>query len=113
VLDRGAAVRVTDTEAGPALVVLGSAAALGEEVAVASQTSLDAKVRVSATQTPARASTSAALRAKQVLNRQNRIGAADNGGVALNGQYHDQVLWSILAEDWRLQRLAAATVIVH
>lgn len=82
-LDRGAAVRVTDTEAGPALVVLGSAAAFGDEVAVASQTSLDAKVRVSATQTPARASTSAALRAKQVLNRQNRIGAADNGGVAV------------------------------
>lgn len=43
-LDRGAAVRVTDTEAGPALVVLGSAAAFGDEVAVASQTSLDAKV---------------------------------------------------------------------
>jgi RimJ/RimL family protein N-acetyltransferase len=22
-----------------------------------------------------------------------------------DGQYHDQVLWSVLAEDWRVQRL--------
>jgi len=30
-----------------------------------------------------------------------------------NGQYHDQVLWGILAEDWRLQRLAQQPVITH
>ncbi len=82
-LDRGAAVRAVDTEAGPALVVQGSAAAFGSEIAAATQTSLDAKVAVSALQTPARASTSAALRAKKILNWRNRIGAADNGGVAV------------------------------
>jgi len=82
-LDRGAAVRAADTEAGPALVVLGSAAAFGSELANAKQASLDAKVAVSALQTPARASTSAALRAKKILNWQNRIGAADNGGIAV------------------------------
>lgn len=82
-LDRGAAVRVTDTEGGPALVVLGSAAAFGGEIASATQTSLDATVAVSAFQTPARASTSAALRARKILNWRNRIGAADNGGVSV------------------------------
>jgi serine protease AprX len=45
-LDRGAAVRAVDTEGGPALVVLGSAAALSEEFSRASQVSLDAGVRV-------------------------------------------------------------------
>ena len=30
-----------------------------------------------------------------------------------NGQYHDQVLWGILAEDWRLQRLAQDPVVTH
>jgi RimJ/RimL family protein N-acetyltransferase len=30
-----------------------------------------------------------------------------------NGQYHDQVLWSILAEDWRLQRIGQFDGIVH
>lgn len=30
-----------------------------------------------------------------------------------SGQYHDQVLWSILAEDWRLQRMGRQTAVVH
>jgi hypothetical protein len=30
-----------------------------------------------------------------------------------HGPYHDQVLWSILAEDWRLQRLDRLQVMVH
>jgi serine protease AprX len=49
-LDRGAAVRVVDTEGGPALVVLGSAAVLAQEISRASQVSLDAGVRVLASQ---------------------------------------------------------------
>ncbi len=53
-LDRGAAVRVTDTEAGPALVVFGNASSLSAEFASASQVSIDAVVAV--TSTPARAS---------------------------------------------------------
>ncbi len=52
-LDRGAAVRTADTEAGPALVVFGSAAAFGSEIANATQVSLDAGVRVLASK-PAR-----------------------------------------------------------
>src|SRR5215203_1078392 len=53
-LDRGAAVRTVDTEGGPALVVFGSAAAFSDELSRASQVSLDAGVRVLATQIPAR-----------------------------------------------------------
>ena len=53
-LDRGAAVRAADTEGGPALVVFGSASAFSGELARASQVSLDAGVRVLATQIPAR-----------------------------------------------------------
>ena len=38
-----------------------------------------------------------------------KIGAVQEGvlrrSFLRNGHYHDQVLWSILAEDWRLQRL--------
>ncbi|MBY0497145.1 MAG: GNAT family N-acetyltransferase [Cyanobacteria bacterium] len=38
-----------------------------------------------------------------------KIGAVQEGilrrSFLRNGQYHDQVLWSILAEDWRLQRI--------
>ena len=38
-----------------------------------------------------------------------KIGAVQEGvlrrSFLRNGQYHDQVLWSILAEDWKLQRL--------
>ena len=30
-----------------------------------------------------------------------------------HGQYHDQVLWGILANDWRLQRLALQPVVTH
>ena len=46
-----------------------------------------------------------------------KIGAVQEGvlrrSFLRNGQYHDQVLWSILAEDWRLQRMDARAVIVH
>ncbi|MEO8682253.1 MAG: S8 family peptidase [Vicinamibacterales bacterium] len=52
-LDRGAAVRATDTEAGPALVVLGSAAAFSSELVHATSVSMDADVAV-ASVTPAR-----------------------------------------------------------
>ena len=30
-----------------------------------------------------------------------------------NGVYHDQVLWGIIAEDWRLQRLVQEPVATH
>ncbi|HYE86844.1 MAG TPA: GNAT family protein [Vicinamibacterales bacterium] len=44
-----------------------------------------------------------------------KIGAVQEGvlrrSFLRNGQYHDQVLWSILAEDWRLQRIGQATVV--
>jgi RimJ/RimL family protein N-acetyltransferase len=46
-----------------------------------------------------------------------KIGAVQEGvlrrSFLRNGQYHDQVLWSILAEDWRLQRMDAQAFIVH
>lgn len=46
-----------------------------------------------------------------------KIGAVQEGvlrrSFLRNGQYHDQVLWSILAEDWRLQRLDVQPVVVH
>jgi len=46
-----------------------------------------------------------------------KIGAIQEGvlrrSFLRNGQYHDQVLWSILAEDWRLQRLELRPVVVH
>lgn len=54
-LDRGAAVRATDTEAGPALVALGGAATFEPELTAASRTSIDAVVTASADQLPARA----------------------------------------------------------
>jgi serine protease AprX len=53
-LDRGAAVRTADTEAGPALVAFGSAAAFSSEFPYATQVSLDAGVSVSAIRQPAR-----------------------------------------------------------
>ena len=53
-LDRGAAVRVVDTEAGPALVVYSGAAVLQSEFANATQTSLDAGVTVAGGPKPAR-----------------------------------------------------------
>lgn len=38
-----------------------------------------------------------------------KIGAVQEGvlrrSFQRNGQYHDQIIWAILAEDWRLQRL--------
>jgi ribosomal-protein-alanine N-acetyltransferase len=44
-----------------------------------------------------------------------KIGAVQEGvlrrSFRRNGQYHDQVLWSILAEDWRLQRIGQAAVV--
>jgi ribosomal-protein-alanine N-acetyltransferase len=48
-----------------------------------------------------------------------KIGAVQEGllrrSFLRNGQHHDQVLWGILAEDWRLQRLgqSPASVIAH
>jgi RimJ/RimL family protein N-acetyltransferase len=45
-----------------------------------------------------------------------KIGAVQEGllrrSFLRNGEYHDQVLWSILADDWRLQR-ATVRVMVH
>jgi RimJ/RimL family protein N-acetyltransferase len=46
-----------------------------------------------------------------------KIGAVQEGilrrSFLRNGQYHDQVLWSILAEDWRLQRVGQLGEPVH
>ena len=46
-----------------------------------------------------------------------KIGAVQEGilrrSFLRHGQYHDQVLWSILAEDWRLQRMDVQPAIVH
>ena len=46
-----------------------------------------------------------------------KIGAVQEGvlrrSFLRNGQYHDQVLWSILAEDWRLQRIGQQPAVVH
>jgi RimJ/RimL family protein N-acetyltransferase len=46
-----------------------------------------------------------------------KIGAVQEGilrrSFLRNGQYHDQVLWSILAEDWRLQRIGQLVDVVH
>ncbi len=53
-LDRGAAVRAVDTGEGPALIVVGSAAAFSSEFNNATQVSLDATVRVTSDWTPAR-----------------------------------------------------------
>ena len=52
-LDRGAAVRATDTEAGPALVVLSNAAVFSSEFQHATHVSIDSHVAVSS-ETPAR-----------------------------------------------------------
>jgi RimJ/RimL family protein N-acetyltransferase len=42
-----------------------------------------------------------------------KIGAVQEGvlrrSFLRHGHYHDQVMWSILAEDWRLQRISAET----
>lgn len=46
-----------------------------------------------------------------------KLGAVQEGilrrSFLRNGQYHDQVLWSILAEDWRLQRIGQQVAVVH
>jgi len=46
-----------------------------------------------------------------------KLGAVQEGilrrSFLRHGQYHDQVLWSILAEDWRLQRIGQPVDIVH
>ena len=46
-----------------------------------------------------------------------KIGAVQEGvlrrSFTRNGVHHDQVLWGILAEDWRLQRLSQLPTIVH
>ncbi|MEO8679260.1 MAG: GNAT family protein [Vicinamibacterales bacterium] len=46
-----------------------------------------------------------------------KVGAVQEGTLRRsflrNGQYHDQVLWGILADDWRLQRLAPQRVVTH
>jgi len=57
-LDRGAAVRVVDTEGGPALVVYASAVAVRGELSNATQTSLDSDVTITGLSTPARARSS-------------------------------------------------------
>jgi [ribosomal protein S5]-alanine N-acetyltransferase len=46
-----------------------------------------------------------------------KIGAVQEGllrrSFLRNGQHHDQVLWGILADDWRLQRVAQKPVTTH
>jgi RimJ/RimL family protein N-acetyltransferase len=46
-----------------------------------------------------------------------KIGAVQEGllrrSFLRNGQYHDQVLWGILADDWRLQRITQAPPLAH
>jgi len=46
-----------------------------------------------------------------------KIGAVQEGvlrrSFVRNGVHHDQVLWGILAEDWRLQRLSQEPTVVH
>ena len=46
-----------------------------------------------------------------------KIGAVQEGllrrSFLRNGQHHDQVLWGILADDWRLQRVAQQPSITH
>lgn len=46
-----------------------------------------------------------------------KLGAVQEGvlrrSFLRNGQYHDQVLWSILAEDWRLARMGQLVAVVH
>ena len=46
-----------------------------------------------------------------------KIGAVQEGllrrSFLRNGQHHDQVLWGILAEDWRFQRMAQEPSVTH
>lgn len=76
-LDRGAAVRAVDTEAGPALVVFGSAAAFSQEIAHATRVSLDAGVQVLAAPVRDRSTRrSSGLRRALLSNRPQRAGMA-------------------------------------
>jgi len=46
-----------------------------------------------------------------------KIGAVQEGilrrSFLRHGRYHDQVLWSVLAEDWRLQRIGQPAALLH
>jgi len=86
-LDRGAAVRAIDTEAGPALVVFGRASVFSREIARATRVSLDASVHVLA-DTPAPAfaeatarQAAAALRSSIGMNRSQS--SSSRGGIAV------------------------------
>jgi serine protease AprX len=79
-LDRGAAVRAIDTEAGPALVVFGSASVFSREIAGATRVSLDAGVHVLA-DAPAR--DRAALRSSIASIRSQSARSPSRGGIAV------------------------------
>lgn len=79
-LDRGAAVRVVDTEGGPALVVFGSASAFSGELSRASRVSLDAGVRVLATQHPAR---DTSIKRRQASSRVASNHTSSRGGMSV------------------------------
>ena len=68
-LDRGAAVRVVDTEGGPALIVFGSPAAFSSEFPNARQVSLDAGVSVSSVTRPPRANSRLICSSRLILRR--------------------------------------------
>ena len=78
-LDRGAAVRVVDTEGGPALVVFGRASAFSGELSRASRVSLDAGVRVLGTP-PAR---DTSIKKRQASSRGASNHTASRGGMAV------------------------------
>jgi len=46
-----------------------------------------------------------------------KLGAVQEGvlrrSFLRHGEYHDQVLWGILSEDWRMQRLSLEPAVVH
>ena len=54
---------------------------------------------------------------RDIENALRKIGAVQEGilrrSFLRGGHYHDQVLWSILAEDWRLQRIGQPVDVVH
>ena len=79
-LDRGAAVRAVDTEGGPALVVFGSASAFSDELSRASRVSLDAGVRVLATQPPAR---DTSIKRRQASSGKRLDHASSRGGMSV------------------------------
>lgn len=79
-LNRGAAVRAIDTEAGPALVVFGSAAVFSGEIARATTVSLDASVHVLA---DVPASDQTALRSSIAATRAHSAGSSSRGGISV------------------------------